>query len=126
MTEEVREFLDKPQRSIEAAKLLFSDGHYDFAAGRAYYAMFYALEALMLNKGLSFSKHSALIAAFGKAFIKSGLFDSRFHRAVLHALDLRNAGDYGTVRKIAEEQVSRAIVEAGELLEEIKRHLATT
>jgi len=123
LTEEVRELLDKSQRSIEAAKLLFSDGHYDFAASRAYYAMFYALEALLLDKGLSFSKHSALIAAFGKTFIKSGLFDSRFHQAVLHAFDLRNAGDYGTVRNVGEEQVSREIADAGELLEEIKRYL---
>lgn len=123
MTEEVRDFLDKSRRSIEAAKLLFSDGHYDFAASRAYYAMFYALEALLLDKGLSFSKHSALIAAFGKIFIKSGLFDSRFHRAVLHAFDLRNAGDYDTVRNVDEEQVSREIADAGELLEEIKRYL---
>ena len=49
MTEAVKELLDKSARSIEAAKLLFGDGHFDFAASRAYYAMFYAVEALLLD-----------------------------------------------------------------------------
>ena len=55
--------------------------------------MFYAVEALMLDRDLSFSKHSAVIAAFGKKFVKTGIFDSRFHRSFLNAFDLRNEGD---------------------------------
>ena len=38
-----------------------------FAASRAYYAMFYAAEALLQSRGLAFSKHSAVHAAFGAA-----------------------------------------------------------
>ena len=35
--------------------------------------MFSYAEALLLTKGLSFSKHSAVIENFGKHFIKTGL-----------------------------------------------------
>lgn len=55
MTEPVLELLNKSERSINAAKLLLNDGYPDFAASRAYYAMFYALQALMLNRNLSYS-----------------------------------------------------------------------
>ncbi len=106
MTEAVRELLEKSARSIDAAKLLFRDGHFDFAASRAYYAMFFAVEALMLDMDLSFSKHSAVIAAFGKEFVKTGIFDCRFHRSLLKAFDLRNAGDYGTFQSLNEEKAS--------------------
>jgi uncharacterized protein (UPF0332 family) len=124
MTEAVHELLDKSEQSINAANLLLGDGYDDFAASRAYYAMFYAVEALMLDRDLSFSKHSAVIAAFGKLFVKTGIFDSRFHRSLLNAFDLRNAGDYGSTGTVSRNEASQIIAEAGELLAEIKRHLA--
>jgi uncharacterized protein (UPF0332 family) len=124
MTETVHGFLSKAAESIGAANVLLADGYFDFAASRAYYAMFYALEALMLDRDLSFSKHSAIIAAFGKEFVKTGMFDSRFHRYILNAFDLRNAGDYGIIHAVSVENASQAIAEAGELLAEIEKHLA--
>ena len=123
MKEAVSELLDKSGQSIDAAKLLLTDGYFDFAASRAYYAMFYAVEALMLDEDLSFSKHSAIIAAFGKKFVKSGIFDSHFHRSLLNAFDLRNAGDYGTIYTVSEVKANQTIADAGELLTAIKRHL---
>ena len=124
MTDAVHELLDKSEQSINAAGLLLRDGYDDFAASRAYYAMFYAVEALMLDRDLSFSKHSAVIAAFGKKFVKTGIFDSRFHRSLLNAFDLRNAGDYGITHTVSNKKANQTIAEAGELLAEIKRHLA--
>jgi len=124
MTETVRGFLSKAAESIGAANVLLVDGYFDFAASRAYYAMFYAVEALMLDRDLSFSKHSAIIAAFGKEFVKTGMFDSRFHRYMLNAFDLRNAGDYGIIHAVSVENASQAIAEAGELLAEIEKFLA--
>lgn len=58
MTPEQAALLRKAQDSVRAAKLLASQGFYDFAASRAYYAMFYVAEAILLSQGLSFSKHS--------------------------------------------------------------------
>jgi len=124
MMEAVHELLDKSEQSINAANLLLGDGYDDFAASRAYYAMFYAVEALMLDRDLSFSKHSAVIAAFGKRFVKTGIFDSHFHRSLLNAFDLRNAGDYGSTGTVSRNEASQIIAEAGQLLAEIKRHLA--
>lgn len=124
MTESVQELLDKSERSIDAAKLLLSDGYPDFAASRAYYAMFYALQALMLDRNLSYSKHSGVIGAFGREFVKSGIFDIRFHRVILSAFDLRNTGDYGNSQAVSDDKSAQTIAEAAELLEAIKRYLS--
>jgi uncharacterized protein (UPF0332 family) len=123
MIESVRELLDKAAQSIDAAELLLKDGYIDFSASRAYYAMFYAVEALLLNRERSFSKHSAIISAFGKEFVKTGIFDSRFHRYLLNAFDLRNAGDYGSIHAVSEEKARQAIEEARELLTVITQYL---
>jgi len=57
----------KADKSLAGAHVLLEEGFYGFAASRAYYAMFYAAEALLQSRGLAFSKHSAVHAAFGAA-----------------------------------------------------------
>ena len=77
---EVKELWSKACRSLEAAKLLLKTGYHDFAASRGYYAMFYAAEAALLTKGRSFSRHAAVIAAFGRHFVASGRLPQRLHQ----------------------------------------------
>lgn len=120
MNEGVRELFDKSEQSIAAATLLLNDGYVDFAASRAYYAMFYAVEALLLSREMTFSKHSSVIAAFGKDFAKTGIVDARFHRAILNAFDLRNAGDYGSIHAVSEEKTKQVLDDAAEMLSEIR------
>ena len=66
MKEYSHKLLDKAIDAIEAAEILVDNEKFDIAAGRAYYAMFYIAEALLNEKGLKFSKHSAVHAAFGE------------------------------------------------------------
>ena len=124
MTEpEVKELLGKAGESIAAAELLLRDSYVDFSASRSYYAMFYSVEALLMAQDLSFSKHSAVISAFGKNYIKTGLFDVKFHQYILDAFDLRNIGDYGTMHSITEQKAAELIRNASELLEAVRSYL---
>ena len=66
MKREVEKLLSKARASQRAAILLQSQSYPDFAASRIYYAMFYAAQALLLDRGLSFSSHAAVMAAFGR------------------------------------------------------------
>ncbi len=74
---EVDALIGKARQSLGAARTLLRDGYTDFAASRAYYAMFYVAEALLLARGLSYTKHSAVISAFGREFAKAGHLDAR-------------------------------------------------
>jgi uncharacterized protein (UPF0332 family) len=123
MTDAIHDLLEKSAQSIDAASSLLRDSYADFSASRAYYAMFYTVEALLLRRDRSFSKHSAVIAAFGKEFVKSGIFDKRFHSFIIGAFDLRNAGDYGSMHAVSAEKAQLTIDEARELYEAIKRYL---
>ena len=86
--------LTKARRSLAAARRLAADGDLDFAVSRAYYAMFYTAQAFLLGRGLRFSKHSAVIAAFGQEFAKDDEALREFHHGIVEAQDARNAGDY--------------------------------
>ena len=74
------QLLHKAQESLAAARLLRQANYYDFAASRAYYGMFYAAEAALLALGLSFSKHSAVVAAFGRHLANRELVSRHLHR----------------------------------------------
>jgi len=112
MTREQTALLQKARDSVRGAQALADIELYDFAVSRAYYAMFYAAEALLLGKGLSFSKHSAVIAAFGQHFSKAGLVPAQFHHYLIDAEDQRNRGDYrvetGLTAVDAAEQIAHA------------------
>jgi len=115
---EARLLLDRAERSLDAARLLLSGGFPGWAASRAYYGAFYAAEAFLVERDLSFSvrdvervvagrpeaflverdlsfsSHSAVIAAFGRHARESGLL-ADLHRTLLDAFQARNAADYG-------------------------------
>jgi len=93
MIPEQAALLRKARDSLRGATLLAGDGLYDFAASRAYYTMFYVAEALLLGEGLPFSKHTAVIAAFGRRFARTGVVPAEFHRYLIDGQDMRTVGD---------------------------------
>jgi uncharacterized protein (UPF0332 family) len=86
--------MDKARRSLANARRSVEAGDADFAASRAYYAMFYAAEALFLARGRTFSKHAALIAEFNREFVRGGDFAREHADALREAFGQRHVADY--------------------------------
>lgn len=126
MTDEQQELLLKAQQSLEAAKLLLANNYPDYATSRAYYAMFYIAEAFLEGEGLSFSKHSAVIAAFGREFAKPKRVSPEFHRFLIEAQELRTAGDYGQLNAVTIDQATEQIDRADQFLEMANQVIDTT
>lgn len=126
MTPEQRELLLQARESADAAKLLQTQGYHGFAASRAYYAMFYVAEAFLLGKGLTFSKHGGVLAAFGEHFAKPGIVPPELHRYLLRGMQVRHTGDYGMARKVTLEEAAEQIARAEEFLELAARLVGPT
>ncbi len=94
MRGEVEALLAKARRSLANARLSFDAGDFDFAASRAYYAMFYAAEAALLSRGLEFAKHGSVIAEFNRHFVKEGRVPEKHGLALRTAFEQRLVGDY--------------------------------
>ena len=117
MTRERAALLRKARDSLRGAKLL--------AASRAYYTMFYVAEALLLGEGLSFSKHAAVIAAFGRRFARTGVVPAELHRYLIDGQDMRTIGDYSTGPGLTAAQAAEQIARAERFLEQADRLLRT-
>lgn len=117
MTEDQRDLLLEASDSINAARLLLQNMYPGYAAARGYFAMLYIAEAFLEGEGLSFNKHSAVIAAFGQHFAKSGRVPTEFHRYLIEAQALRQSGDYGERNIVSIEQADEQINRASRFLE---------
>jgi uncharacterized protein (UPF0332 family) len=95
---------------------LLAEAADSLAAARAYYAMFYIAEAFLECDGLSFSKHSAVIAAFGQRYTKTGVVPAEYHHYLIEAQSLRHAGDYGERDAVNEAQAAEQIARGARFL----------
>ncbi len=123
MKTESVQLLDKADRALTAACHLVESGDLEFAVGRAYYAMFYAAEALLEEQELCFSKHGAVHGAFGELFAKTGKLDPKLHRWLLDAFDARIVGDYGATAVFTRENTQDSIGRAHEFVNVIREYL---
>jgi uncharacterized protein (UPF0332 family) len=117
MTRAQENLLVGARDSLSAARLLHREGHHGFAASRAYYTMFYVAEAFLLGKGLAYSKHSAVHAAFGEHFVRTGIVPAELHRALIHGMEVRQTGDYDYMKEVSREEAVEQIANAEHFLE---------
>ena len=104
MTDEQRGLLAMAGESLRAARLLAGQNLNRFAVSRAYYAMFYCAEAVLLSKGLTYSKYAGVIASFGKEFAKTEELPPELHRHLIEAAEMREDGDYDYAAVITDEE----------------------
>jgi len=125
MTEDQLELLLKARESISAAKVLMHNGFLGYAASRAYFAMFYIAEVFLEGEDMSFSKHSAVISAFGQYFVHSGKVPVEFHRFLMEAQELRHSGDYAAHNTVTPEQAQEQINRAEKFLKLAEQLIGT-
>jgi len=97
MTDEPRnppESIDYAHRALRTAKLAFDDGDWVGAINRAYYAIFYAANAVLELEGLQRSKHSQVLSVFRQQYVKTGKIEVEYSDIYGQAFKSRNEGDY--------------------------------
>jgi uncharacterized protein len=104
--------LEKAAKTIRSAEYLLEKGDTESSASRIYYACFYIAEALLLTRGLHFSRHGQVNAQYGLLFAKTKLLDPAFHRLLDDAFELRQAADY-EVDVTINPEVVQGLIEGG-------------
>jgi uncharacterized protein (UPF0332 family) len=120
MTEDQLELLEEARDSLAAAKYLLDGGFYGYSASRAYYSMFNVVQAFLEGEGRAYSKHSAVISAFGQYFAHTGRVPVEFHRYLIDAEEIRLKADY-TAESVSPEEAEEQIAHAEEFLELAER-----
>jgi uncharacterized protein (UPF0332 family) len=116
--------IKQAEESLEEAEYLF-DGKKSprSVINRAYYAMFYAILALLIFEKFSSSKHSGVLSYFNFHFVKTGKIPKELGRAVNKAFDMRLRGDYREQAILTREQVAPYLDQAKNFIDAVKTYL---
>lgn len=115
--------LDRSRDAIEGARRDLAADAPRFAADHAYYAMFYAAEALLADRDLGFSSHGRVHGAFGKEFAKTAALDPKYHGWLLDAFKERQSVTYGTDPEISAGRALEMIEHAEEFRDAARKYL---
>lgn len=116
--------IKQAEESLEEARFLSSGNKSPRSIiNRAYYAMFYAVLALLIYESYSSSKHSGVLNYFNKHFIKEGIFNKEHGRSLNKAFELRQRGDYREFMNLSSEQVKPFIEKAENFIKTVKEYL---
>ncbi len=123
LSKQIKIMMAKAKDSMDVAKQLHEQKHYNDAASKAYYAVFHSLQTILLTKGLSFSKHSAVLSAFNKEFIYSGVFAKDFYTKIIRLFKDRQIGDYEYAKDIDRESSETDVADAELIINAIEEYL---
>lgn len=121
---QIAAIMDKAVRSLDAAKDLLASNNTDFSSSRSYYAAFYAIQALMLTKNITYSKHAGVISGFNEHFIKEKIFPKEYSKHISRLFRERHIGDYDFEQGILKEDALKDHDLASELVSSIREYLS--
>lgn len=112
--------LKKARNTLLDAKTYIKDATPESTVNRIYYAMFYAVNALLITKGLSSSKHAGVCALFNREFVNKGLIEKLLGKFYFDMFDNRQEGDYKDFVKFEKEDVEAWLKKAEEFINKIE------
>ena len=115
--------MEQAHETLREAEILCNESALRGAVNRAYYAMFYALLALLATKQLGTSRHSGALALFDREFVKTGIFPRELSRSLHLAFDRRQRHDYGEMTDLDRQVVEETLIDAKTFVTAIETYL---
>jgi len=116
----IRYRIEQAHETLREADILFAQSALRGTVNRAYYAMFYALLALLATQQLGTSKHSGAISLFDREFVKTGIFSRDLSRSLRMAFDRRQSYDYGEIIEVDEPTTQESVDNAKPLSQKLR------
>ena len=111
--------IGKANRTYEAAMIMVDNEHWESAANRLYYALFHAVNALLIHDGHKVNTHKGSHALFGQHYIKTGRLP-RIYSSIYQKLEaIRDEGDYNWAYNVSADDIQEKILPAKEMIDTI-------
>lgn len=111
--------MEKARGTMEQVRNIVQFGYWDMIANRLYYAAYYAVSALLLQRGYSVQTHHGIIQMLGLHFIKPGILESKYGTLYGQLFSLRQTGDYGDTFGLTEAQVLPLLPQTEAMIERV-------
>ena len=111
--------LRKAQETYEEIAILIAANKWSGAASRLYYAVFHAINALLIHDDHSVNTHRGSHAVFNLNYIKTGILPKEFGRLYNQLQTMREESDYNCAYDISPDELKEKIEPARQLIDKI-------
>jgi uncharacterized protein (UPF0332 family) len=108
--------IDRALETLEDARILQESKRWNACVNRLYYACYYAVSALLLQKGLFSSKHTGIRSMFNLHFVKTGIVPKDYAKSFNDLFERRQESDYVDYVRFTERQVHPKVEQAEEFV----------
>jgi uncharacterized protein (UPF0332 family) len=119
----IRHRLQKSEEALRAASIMLDKQMYGFAMNRVYYSLYYAVQALLAEQGVSFGKHGQVKGYFNREYIKTGKLPKEIGRFYNKAFEYRQKYDYVDFTAPEASMVADYIESAVEFVLQIRKYM---
>lgn len=120
----IAQYIERARMVLNSGELVLEHEDYITAVNRAYYAIFYAANAMLATRGLERSKHSGVIATFRQHFVKTGVIEVEYSDFYGATMEDRHIGDYALQTILDREVAKRDLERARRFVARIEKELA--
>lgn len=116
--------LEKAKETLHTAEIVFKEvKDYTSANNRAYYAIFYAIRAVLTLEQKDFKRHKDVIAYFNQNYINKDIFPKMIGRKIAQAQRIREDSDYDDEYEPSQEKTEQQINTAKELIKLVEQYI---
>lgn len=112
--------IERAEETLLEVDSHLSNGFWNTAINRMYYACFYAVGALLVKNNVEVSSHAGVRQQFGQLFVKPGIIDRNLGKHFTELFEKRNRGDYNDFIDYNENEARELLPKTVELIERIK------
>ncbi len=115
--------IGQSHETLREAEVLFNQSAFRGSVNRAYYAMFYAVLALLATRQMGTSKHAGVLSLFDREFVKTGIFPRELSKSLRVAFDRRQTYDYGEFVAMDDMKSQETLKDANTFVATVEKYL---
>lgn len=120
----ITQLLRKAEITFEDANYLFFERKsFESSVSRAYYAIFYITEAMLISNEINTFSHKGLSSEFAKAFIKTNKIEPLYGKILSNIFQKRQLGDYDMYAEITESMAIEVLKDASKFINRMVEYL---
>jgi uncharacterized protein (UPF0332 family) len=109
----------RAREELEASRAMLAGHFYAASISRAYYAVYYAISSLLVEKDIITKSHKQTAIEFRKQFIKTGQIERKYSGILDELFNSRMISDYDAIPEIDEKTVRHLLQEAHEFVQRV-------
>lgn len=116
--------LARAKETLNTAVIIFDEvKDYTSVNNRAYYAIFYAIRAVLDLEQIDFKKHKDVMAYFNKNYVNTEVFSKKIGRKIAQAQRVREDSDYDDEYRPSYEKTKQQLETAKELIALVEKYI---